>query len=65
LTVAIPVTNNKKTRDRALYKITLQCDRGTWIFTPYSEDAIVELTSVNLEMPMSAIYEDVVLAVDE
>ncbi|MFP4007083.1 MAG: Uma2 family endonuclease [Spirulinaceae cyanobacterium] len=33
-------------------------DRGTWIFTPYSEGAIVELTSVNLEMPMSAIYED-------
>jgi Uma2 family endonuclease len=40
-------------------------DRGTWIFTVYEEGAIVELTSVNLEMPMSAIYEDVVLAVDE
>lgn len=40
-------------------------DRGTWIFTPYSEGAIVELASVNLEMPMSAIYEDVVLALQK
>jgi len=37
---------------------------GEWTFIPYSDNDTVELTSVELSIPIDAIYEDVILEQD-